>query len=209
MLESAAHQPSSLWEEGVDAYSRDRLFLSARTVRRWQDRPVPPSLLAEIYTLANKGPTAANCQPLRIVYVASPQEKEALAACLDEGNVRQTRAAPVTAVLAYDLHFHERLVDLYPHQPRAREWFTRSPEETRDAAFRNASLQAGYFIMAARSVGLDCGPMGGFDVLAVTRRFFPQGGVEVNFLCNLGYGASSDTYQRLPRLAFDEACRVV
>lgn len=209
MSEPRPQEGPNAWEAGLDAYGRNRLFLSARTVRRWRDWPVPQPLLVDIYELMNKGPTAANCQPIRIAFVQSEQEKEALIACLDAGNVKQTRAAPVTAILAYDLQFADRLVDLYPHQPQARNWFTESPDDTWRAAFRNASLQAGYFIMAARAVGLDCGPMGGFDVQAVAKRFFPGEGVEVNFLCNLGYAAPAHDYQRLPRLAFEEACRIV
>lgn len=209
MFESDDALTASAWADGVDSSGLDRLFLSARTVRHWQDTPVPMPLLARLHELTSLGPTAANCQPLRIVFVTSPIAKKALINCLDEGNVRQTQGAPVTAVLGYDLQFADRLIDLYPHQPQAKHWFTQSPAATREAALKNASLQAGYFILAARALGLDCGPMGGFDAPRITEQFFPQGGIEVNFLCNLGYGSQSATHERLPRLAFEEACQIV
>lgn len=196
----------ALWSSPLAEACLDRLFLQARTTRAWQERPVAPALLRELYRLMGMGPTSANCQPARIVFVQSAAGKAELLPLLDAGNREQTRLAPVTAVLACDLHFHERLDFLYPHQPQARGWFTGSPASTRDAALRNASLQHGYFIIAARALGLDCGPMGGFDADAVTRRYFPGGRAEVSFLCNLGYAAAAPLRGRLPRLPFDEAC---
>lgn len=209
MFDPAEALSATPWEDGVGNCGLDRLFLSARTVRHWLDTPVPTSMLAQLHELASLGPTSANCQPLRIVFVTSPTERRALIDCLDDGNIRQTQGAPVTAILGYDLQFADRLINLYPHQPQAKQWFTQSPAATREAALKNGSLQAGYFILAARALGLDCGPMGGFDADRVGERFFPQGGIEVNFLCNLGYGERSAMHERLPRLAFGDACRIV
>ena len=197
---------AAAWSSPQADAGLDRLFLQARTIRAWQERPVAPALLRELYRLMCMGPTSANCQPARIVFVQSAAGKAALLPLLDAGNREQTRLAPVTAVLACDLHFHERLGVLYPHQPQARSWFTASPAATRDAALRNASLQHGYFIIAARALGLDCGPMGGFDADAVTKRYFPGGRAEVSFLCNLGYVSPAPMRARLPRLPFEEAC---
>ncbi|MCC2597105.1 malonic semialdehyde reductase [Pusillimonas sp. MFBS29] len=188
--------------------SIDQLFNSARTHSAWQDRPVPAEVMQTLYQMTVMGPTSANCLPLRIAYVASPQAKQQLVPLMAEGNREKTRLAPLTAILAYDLLFHEKLPKLYPHQPDAPSWFNSSPESAREAALRNGSLQGGYFIMAARALGLDCGPMGGFDAPAVAQEFFPGMPYEVNFICNLGYGDASQLLPRLPRLSFDEACIV-
>lgn len=197
------------WADPLDELCKDRLFRAARSVRAWTARRVESSLLIELYQLMRMGPTAANCQPARIIFVQSPQEKLALLPMMDVGNREQTRGAPVTAILAYDLHFYEKLGSLYPHQPQAKDWFTHSPSATRDAALRNASLQSGYFIMAARALGLDCGPMGGFDADALSCRFFPDARTEVNFLCNLDYARLGHVYERLPRLSFEDACDIL
>lgn len=194
---------------GVDSHALDTLFRHARTHRQWQSEPVPPALLRQLYTLAALGPTSANCCPARLVFVQSDAAKARLLPLVDESNRASTSAAPVTALIAYDLQFFEHLAQLYPHQPDAVSWFSGSPAATRRAALQNSSLQGGYFIMAARALGLDCGPMGGFDGPAIAREFFPDKPYEVNFLCNLGYGISDDGYQRLPRLDFDDACAVM
>jgi nitroreductase len=184
----------------------DRVFLHARTHSAWLERPVPEALLRKLFTMTVMGPTSANCLPLRIAFVSSADGKKALVPLMAAGNREKTRSAPVTAILAYDLAFYEQLPTLYPHEPEAASWFTSSPAATRDTALRNSSLQAGYFIMAARSLGLDCGPMGGFDALAIARAFFPDRPYEVNLLCNLGYGDHAFLHPRLPRLSFDDAC---
>lgn len=186
----------------------DQLFHSARTHSAWQDVPVPADVMQTLYQLTALGPTSANCLPLRIAYVASPEAKQRLLPMMAEGNKEKTRLAPLTAILAHDLAFHEKLPKLYPQQPDAPSWFNSSPESARIAALRNGSLQGGYFIMAARALGLDCGPMGGFDAAAVAQAFFPGKPYEVNFICNLGYGDKSQLHPRLPRLSFDEACIV-
>jgi nitroreductase len=201
---AAADCPS----ERLDAQSLGRLFRDARTYTAWQSRPVPQALLHELYELTALGPTSANCLPARIVFVSSAAAKQRLLPLMAEGNREQTRLAPVTAIVAYDLEFHAHLPRLYPHQPEARTWFNGSAAQAREAALRNGSLQGGYFIMAARALGLDCGPMGGFDAQAVRAAFLPAG-FEVNFLCNLGYGRRPPRHPRLPRLPFETACRII
>lgn len=193
----------------LDSQALATLFLEARTHNGWQDKPVDDALLARVWDLARMGPTSANCSPLRIVFVKSAAAKERLKPALMEGNVAKTMAAPVTAILAHDSRFFEHLPRLFPHTD-ARAWFDGPGKEeaARITAFRNGTLQAAYFMLAARALGLDCGPMSGFDNAAVDRAFFPDGRCQSNFLCNLGYGDPAKLYPRSPRLAFDEACRI-
>lgn len=185
------------------------LFLDARTHNGWLDRPVDAALLARVWDLARMGPTSANCSPLRIVFVAGAAAKARLKPTLMEGNVDKTMQAPVTAIFAGDSRFFERLPQLFPHAD-ARAWFDGPGKEeaARITAFRNGTLQAAYFMLAARALGLDCGPMSGFDNAAVDREFFPDGRFKSNFLCNLGYGDAAKLHPRGPRLAFAEACRI-
>lgn len=183
----------------------DVLFRAARTNTRWQDKAVSPALLMAIYELMRWGPTSANTSPARIVFVVSPEAKQRLKPHLSSGNVEKTMAAPATAILGYDLDFARHLHKLYPP---AVNWFT-DPATLEKTAFRNASLQGGYFILAARALGLDCGPMSGFDNDGVDRAFFAGTAVKSNFLCNLGYGDPAGVHPRNPRLSFDEACRIV
>ena len=185
------------------------LFEDGRTFSHWTDRPVAPETLRDLADLMKWGPTSANCSPARIVFVASPDAKARLKPHLDLGNVDKTMAAPVTAVIGYDLAFYERLDRLFPHEPGARSWFAGKPDVIAATAFRNGSLQGGYFILAARAVGLDCGPMSGFDAAGVERDFFPGGDIRANFLCNLGYGDRSRLHPRSPRFTFDEFCSIV
>jgi 3-hydroxypropanoate dehydrogenase len=187
----------------------DQMFRNARTHRAWLDKGVSDVLLEAIYDLAKMGPTSANCSPMRVVYLRSPDAKARLEPALSEGNVAKTMAAPVTAVVAHDLEFFERLPELSPHTD-ARAWFVGKPSEhIRDTAFRNGSLQGAYFILAARALGLDCGPMSGFDNEAVDREFFPEGNIKSNFLCNLGHGDHDRLHPRAPRLDFETACRIL
>ena len=185
------------------------LFLDARTHGKWTDRDVDDALLARVWDLARMGPTSANCSPLRIVFVRSPEAKARLKPALLEGNVAKTMKAPVTAIFAHDSRFFEHLPRLFPHTD-ARAWFDGPGKEevARVTAFRNGTLQAAYFILAARALGLDCGPMSGFDNAAVDREFFPDGSYKSNFLCSLGYGDPAGLHPRGPRFAFDEACRI-
>jgi nitroreductase len=187
----------------------DQLLRSARTHNAWTSRPVSDAVLKELYELYKWGPTSANCSPLRVVFVRSMAEKEKLLACMNPGNVDKTRQAPVTAILAMDMRFYDELPRLFPHSPDARSWFAGKPAVIDSTAFRNSSLQGGYFILAARALGLDCGPMSGFHADRLNAAFFPDGRWQVNFVCNLGYGDSAGLFPRSPRLAFDEACRIV
>lgn len=186
----------------------DQLFLDAHTHNAWQDRPVPEALLHRLYELLRMAPTSANCSPARIVFVQSRVAKEKLLPALMEGNRAKTLAAPVTAIIGYDLHFYERLGKLFPNAPDAASWFDKDEQTAFTNAFRNGTLQGGYLILAARALGLDCGPMSGFDNAKVDELFFTGTHVKSNFLCNLGYGDPKGVYPRNPRLGFDEACRI-
>ena len=186
----------------------DILFRKARTHNAWLDQPVSDDLLRQIYDLMKWGPTSANTSPARILFLRTPQAKERLRPALSPVNVDKTMQAPVTAILAYDLKFYEHLPKLFPNNPGMRDWFSNSPELAQTTAFRNSSLQGGYFILAARAVGLECGPMSGFDNAKVDAEFFPST-VKSNFLCNLGYGDHSKLFPRNPRLDFDEACQLL
>lgn len=185
------------------------LFLDARTHNGWREKPVTDEQLQQIYDLMKWGPTSANSSPARIVFVNSPEAKEKLLACMNSGNVEKTRAAPVTAIIGMDMEFYEKLPKLFPHNPDARSWFVGDEEGIRTTAMRNSSLQGGYFIMAARAVGLDCAPMSGFNADKVNETFFNGTSVRVNFVCSIGYGDTSKLHPRGPRLSFDEACQIV
>jgi 3-hydroxypropanoate dehydrogenase len=201
----------------------NQLFREARTYNAWQDRPVSDELLHQLYDLMKWGPTSANMCPARLVFLRTPEAKERLRPALMAGNVDKTMAAPVTAIVAYDELFYEKLPRLFPQNPGMRDYFANSPDLTAIHAFRNGSLQGGYFILAARSLGLDCGPMSGFDNTMVDEEFFPvpaalegatdqikpEGRVRSNFLCNLAYGDPAGLFPRNPRLEFDEACQLL
>jgi len=189
----------------LDASSLDTIFRTARTHRAWIDRPVTDETLRAAYELMKLGPTSSNTCPARIVFVRTPEAKERLRPALDAGNVGQTMAAPVTAIVGYDLGFYEQMPKLDPRHD-LRSYFAGKPEIVRETAFQGGTLQGAYFIIAARAVGLDCGPMGGFDHAKVDAAFFSGTRVTSNFLCNLGYGDASKLHPRAPRLDFDEAC---
>jgi 3-hydroxypropanoate dehydrogenase len=189
--------------------SLDILFRNARTHRAWLPKPVSDDLLLELYDLMKLGPTSANCSPVRILFLRTPEAKQRLQPALSPGNVDSAMKAPVTAVIAHDLKFYDQLPKLFPHNPGIRDLFANSPDLAATTAFRNGSLQGGYFILAARSVGLDCGPMSGFDNAKLDAEFFPAGNVKSNFLCNLGYGDPSKLFPRAPRLDFDETCQLL
>ncbi len=187
----------------------DTLFRAARTHNGWRDKPVSDEQLQQIYDLMKWGPTSANCSPARIVFVKSLQAKEKLLACMNPGNIEKTRTAPATAVIGMDMAFYEKLPHLFPHNPDARSWFAGDPAAIDSTAMRNSSLQGGYFILAARAVGLDCAPMSGFNADKMNQAFFAGTSVKVNFVCSLGYGDTSKLHPRGPRLSFDEACKIV
>jgi 3-hydroxypropanoate dehydrogenase len=192
----------------LSAAALNQLFLEARTHNAWQAKPVADELLQRLYELFRMGPTSANSCPARVVFVKSAEAKERLLPTLMEGNRAKTMAAPVTAIIGYDLHFYDKLGKLFPNAPDAASWFNKDELTAYTNAFRNGSLQGGYFIIAARALGLDCGPMSGFDNAAVDKLFFAGTSVKSNFICSLGYGAPKGVYPRNPRLSFEEACRI-
>jgi 3-hydroxypropanoate dehydrogenase len=201
----------------------DALFRNARTYSSWLDRPVGDDTLRAIYDLLKWAPTAANANPARFVFVRTQQAKERLRPSLAPGNVDKTMTAPVTVIVAYDLKFYEKLPKLFPHAPNMRDLYADNPQLVEVTARRNSSLQGAYFILAARAVGLDCGPMSGFDNAKLDeeffaagkecegcdQEFFPEGHVRSNFLINLGYGDPAKLFPRLPRLDFAEACSLL
>ncbi len=184
-----------------------RLFTEARTQNGYLDRPLPEEQLHELYELLKWGPTAANSCPARFIFVRSAEAKEQLLACVSPGNQQKVREAPVTAIIGMDMEFHEQLPKLFPHTD-ARSWFAGKPDLIASSAMRNSSLQGAYLILAARALGLDCGPMSGFDAAKVDAAFWAGTAVRTNFLCTLGTGNPAKVLPRSPRLAFDEACRI-
>lgn len=194
--------------EKLSEAALDQLFRSARTFNAWLPKEVSDEKLHQLYELAKFGPTSANASPMRVVFVKSKEAKATLSPFLSEGNRAKTMAAPVTAIVATDHEFYEKLPQLFPHAD-ARSWFVGNQPLIDTTAFRNGSLQGAYLIMAARSIGLDCGPMSGFDNAGVDAAFFAGTSIKSNFLINIGYGdASRDLFPRSPRLTFDEACRI-
>ena len=201
----------------------DILFRGARTHSQWQSRPVTDGMLADLYELLKWAPTSANAAPARFAFLRSREAKERLRPALAPFNIEKTMAAPVTVIVAYDLKFYEQLPKLFPHNPGMAKPFASNPAMVESTAKRNSSLQGADLIMAARSLGLDCGPMSGFDQAKVDeeffaagkpcfgcdQEFFPEGHVKTNFLCNLGYGDPASLHPRLPRLSFSEACSLL
>ncbi|MCU0968820.1 MAG: malonic semialdehyde reductase [Rubrivivax sp.] len=186
----------------------EQLFTEARTHNGYLDVPVPEGTLRALYDLLKWGPTSANSSPARFVFVTGAEARERLAACMSPGNVAKVRQAPVTAIVGMDLAFHERLPELFPHTD-ARSWFAGKPALIEATAFRNSSLQGAYLIVAARALGLDCGPMSGFDAAQVDAAFWAGTTVRTNFVCTLGTGDRGKLFPRSPRLPFEDACRVV
>lgn len=186
----------------------DQLFRTARTQNKWQAKPVSPTLLHALYDLLRMGPTSANCSPARFVFVTTDAGRERLKPHLLPSNVSKVMTAPVTVIIGHDLKFYERLPELFPHTD-ARRWFVGNEPLIQSTAFRNGTLQGAYLMLAARSLGLDCGPMSGFNNAGVDQEFFANTTVKSNFICGLGYGDPTGVFARSPRLAFDEACQVV
>jgi 3-hydroxypropanoate dehydrogenase len=207
----------------LDDSALDQLFRTARTHYTWQDKPVTDETLRELYHLLKWAPTSANTNPARFVFLRTQRAKERLRPALAPGNVDKVMTAPVTVIIAYDLLFFQKLPALFPHAPKMRELFEANPQLVETTARRNSSLQGAYLMLAARSLGLDCGPLSGFDNTKVDAEFFdagrecegcdqeflPEGHVRSNFLCNLGYGDPAGLHPRLPRLAFEEACTLL
>jgi 3-hydroxypropanoate dehydrogenase len=209
--------------QALDDPALNTLFREARTFTKWQPRPVPDETLRELYDLLKWGPTSANGTPARFAFLRSREAKERLRPALAPMNIEKTMTAPVTVIIAYDLKFYEQLPKLFPHNPGMANLFQSKPDLVESTAKRNSSLQGAYMIIAARALGLDCGPMSGFDQAKVDeeffaagkpcfgcdQEFFPEGHVKTNFLCNLGYGDSAKLHPRLPRLSFEEACSLL
>ncbi len=186
--------------------SLDTLFRAARSHNAWRDEPVSDDTLREIYAIACMGPTSANSSPARFLFLRTPEAKQRLAPALSSGNLEKTMSAPVVAIIAYDPRFYEKLPQLFPHNPDAQSWFTSNEALAATTAFRNGTLQGAYFMLAVRALGLDVGPMSGFDNDKVDEVFLRSYGWRSNFLCSLGRGDPAGLYARSPRLSFDEAC---
>lgn len=192
----------------INSDALDQIFTNARTHNAWLKKPVDLNLLQRIWDLAKMGPTSANCSPARIVFVVSEDAKERLRPCLIKENIDKTISAPVTAIIGSDQKFYNRLSELFPHTD-ARSWFVGNDDLIKSTAFRNSSLQGAYFLLAARALGLDCGPISGFDNDKIDVTFFEGTNIKSNFLCNIGYGSGEDIFERSPRLDFDVACQVL
>lgn len=209
--------------EPLDSHALDQLFREARTHHSWQQRDIPDELIRELYDTVKFGPTSANMSPARFVFLKSARAKERLRPALAPGNVEKAMTAPVVVIVAYDLKFYEKAAKLFPHNPQMRENFANNPQLVEVTARRNSSLQGAYLILAARALGLDCGPMSGFDNAKLDeeffdagrecegcdQEFFPEGHLKSNFLINLGYGDGAKIRPRLPRLDFEEACSIL
>ncbi|MGC1173585.1 malonic semialdehyde reductase [Polaromonas sp.] len=192
----------------ISASCLDQLFLKARTANGFNGQPVPTALLKQVYELACMGPTSMNTQPARFVFLLTPESRARLLPALSPGNLDKTRDAPVTVIVANDTKFYEYMPQLW-HKPGAKENFESNPALAQGTATRNGTLGGGWFIMAARALGLDCGPMSGVDLAKVNAEFFPDGRLQANFLINLGYGDDSKLFDRNPRLSFEQACTVL
>ena len=186
----------------------DQLFYEARTHNEWQDKEVPDKDLIKLFDLVKMAPTSANCSPMRLVFVKSAEEKEKLKPALSGGNIEKTMSAPVTVIVAYDLDFYEHLPKLFPHD-NAKSWFEGREQHIKNTAILNGSLQGGYLTIAARALGLDCGPMSGFNKKMVNELYFSDSNIKVNFLMNLGYGDDKGLFPRSPRFNFDDVCTIL
>jgi 3-hydroxypropanoate dehydrogenase len=187
----------------------DQIFRAGRSHNAWHDTPVSDAELTALYDLMKMAPTSANCSPARVVFVRSAEAKAKLLPLMLESNRSKVEQAPVVALIAYHKKFYDFIPQLFPHNPGAREWFAHSEDLAQETAFRNSSLQGGYFMLAARAIGLDVGPMSGFDAGGVNAAFFPDGECAVNFICCLGHGDEAGLFARSPRLDFADACQII
>ena len=192
----------------VNDEALDIIFRSARTQNKWQDKPVSLALLMAVYDLMRLGPTSANCSPARFLFLTTADARERLAKLASPANAPKIRTAPATVIIGYDLDFAKKLPELFPHDQTAKTWFT-DPAVEQTTAFRNGTLQGAYFIVAARALGLDCGPMSGFNNAKVDEEFFAGTRVKSNFICGVGYGDPAGLFARSPRLSFDDACKIL
>lgn len=186
----------------------ETLFTEARSQNAWQPRALPPGTPQALYDLVKFGPTSANCSPARFIFIETDAAKERLRPALSSGNLAKTMAAPLVVIVAHDPAFYDKLPQLFPHVD-AKPWFTSTPGMAEETAFRNGTLQGGYLILAARALGLDCGPMSGFKPDLVEQEFMAETGWKANFIVNIGYGDPKAIFARLPRLPFDQACEVI
>jgi len=193
----------------LDHQALAQLFTAAHTHNAWKPDPIDAATLRDLYDLMKWAPTSANCSPARFVFVQSPAGKERLRPAMDAGNLEKTMIAPVTVIVATDFEFYKNLPRLFPHSPDSRSWFEGKPAVIESGGFRNATLQGAYLLLAARALGLDCGPMSGFNNALVDAEFFAGTAIRSNFLINLGHGEPSGVFPRSPRLAFEEACQIV
>ena len=194
--------------ERLDDSGLDLLFREARSHNGWQQRPVDESLLRQLFNLMKMGPTSANCSPLRILFLGTQEAKARLAPALSSGNMEKSMSAPIVALLGYDTHFFEHMKVLFPHVD-AKPWFTSSEALARETAFRNRTLQGAYLMLAARALGLDAGPMSGFNNAKVDAEFFAGTTVKSNFICALGYGDAAKVMKRSPRFRFEDVCTLL
>ena len=201
-------RPDTAHEAPLPGASLDQLFRTARTYNAFAPESIARAVIEEVYELAKWGPTASNCNPGRFVFLTTPEARARLAPHLSSANRAKSLAAPVNVIIAYDLDFAEKIPELFPHKPEAKNWFG-NPAVAQETAFRNGTLQGAYLMMAARALGLDCGPMSGFNAAGVNETFFKDSRWRANFICNLGHGTQENLFPRLPRLAFDDACVVM
>lgn len=206
---SHAELESALLTQPLDSRTREQLLTHARSQNAWLPRPVSDEALRELYELAKWGPTSMNCSPMRVTFVRSTDARTRLLSAVSPGNVEKVRTAPVVAIVAHDTAFYEQLPKLFPHRPNAGDLFRDRPALADQTCLRNSSLQGGYFIIAVRMLGLDCGPLSGFDAGLVNSLFFEGTSLRVNFLCCLGYGDPAGLFPRSPRFDFEEACVIV
>ncbi len=192
----------------LDQHTLETLFINARSHNNWLNQPITEAQIKQIYALMKFGPTAANNSPARLTFVKSSAAKARLKTHLDEGNIDKSMAAPAVAIISYDIEFYEKLGFLFPHTD-ARSWYAGNDAKIKQAGTMNATLQGAYFMLAARAVGLDCGPMGGFNNDTLDQDFFPDGKTKSIFICAIGHGDDSKLYPRSPRLSFDEACAII
>ena len=187
----------------------DKLFVKARSHNNWKNKNIEKKILENLYDLVKNCPTRANSEPMRIIFLKSKESKERIKSHLSEGNVEKCMTASVVAIIAYDSKFYEHLPKLFPHNPNMKKVLSNPPSKAEITAFRNSTLQGGYFMLAARALGLDVGPMSGFDNAGVDKEFFPDGRYKSNFLCNLGYGDKTKLLDRLPRFKFSQVCIIL
>ncbi len=192
----------------LDNKAIEQLWTNARTYNAWQDKPVSQELIHQLYELSKLAPTSANCSPARFVFLTSAEAKQRIQPAMAEGNVEKTMTAPVVAIIAYDTEFHNHLPFLFPHTD-AKSWFAGNEAKIHATSHMNTTLQIAYLIMAARTLGLDCGPMGGFDNDAVNAEFFSDGKFKSVLICNIGYGSTENLFERSPRFEFDQVCKIL